>query len=220
MQYLHENGVQHRDLKANNCLVERISESGEFRIKLADFGLSKSKILVTTCTGHSGPAGTVTHMAPELLLVNEFTEKSDVYSFGIVTWEILSRATAFEGLQKVQINAQVIAGMRPSPIPEESPAELVMLMRDCWDQEPFVRSNFDGIVSDLKQMPGLRGSSSSLLYYTTTPSLPPPVSLETPAFDPPPKGSAGMSASKLSPTSNTSSSAAEIRERCDPQTRS
>ena len=149
MQYLTENGVQHRDLKASNCLIEY--KSRYFHVKLADFGLSKSKDLLTSFS-KNGLCGTVTHMAPELLLGNEFTEKCDVYSFGIVTWEVLFRAFPFEGLQQPQIIAQVGAGKRPSPIPEGSPPELVTLMEKCWTGEPFVRPDFMRIVSQLQRI--------------------------------------------------------------------
>ena len=155
MQYLKENQVQHCDLKTNNCLVEPMSKSGEFRVKLTDFGLSKSKSLVTSFTGRSsknGPCGTATHMAPEILLQNVVTEKSDVYSFGIVTWEVSSREIPFQGLQQPQIYAQVPAGKRPSPIPEDSPPKLVTLMEKCWAHEPFVRPDFRRIVSELQRI--------------------------------------------------------------------
>ena len=80
MKYLKDNHVQHRDLKTNNCLVEY--EDGLFRVKIADFGLSKSKSLVSQFTRRSSSlnGGTATHMAPEVLHNNPFTEKSDVYS--------------------------------------------------------------------------------------------------------------------------------------------
>ena len=223
MQYLTKKGIQHRDLKAHNCLIER--DGGMIRVKLTDFGLSRSKALVTTFTGRAsknGPSGTVTHMAPEVLLKNEFTEKSDSYSFGIVMWEVLSRAVAFEGSQHEQIIAQVAAGMRPSPIPADSPPGLDTLMQECWDKEPFERPTFQRIVSDLQLMPGLQGSDSLPSHRTTLP-LPPPIFSQTPPRSDPPRGSAGLSAPELpttesSPASHPSSFAVEDRQRCDPRT--
>ena len=148
MEYLHEIKVEHRDLKATNCLLD-----GDMRVKLADFGLSKSKALATTLfagrPSETGPSGTITHMAPELLLENMFTEKCDVYSFGVVMWEVLSRGVPFAGLQREQITAQLVVGRRPSPIPEDSPPQLVALMEACWEQEPFVRPDFKRIVRRL-----------------------------------------------------------------------
>ena len=147
MHYLYANGVQHRDLKADNCLVVE-HKSGDFRVKLADFGLSKSKKLVASFTRRrpSQHGGTVTHMAPEILLNDSdqlFYEESDVYSYGIVMWEVLSRAVPFEGLNRAQIIAQVIAGKRP-PIPEDSPPEMIELMEKCWHDVAFVRPSFKG----------------------------------------------------------------------------
>ena len=148
MEYLYKKEVEHRDLKADNCLLD-----GNMRVKLADFGLSKSKIIFTTFTGPSsqtGLSGTVTHMAPELLLQKLFTEKCDVYSFGIVMWEVLSRAVPFAGLPQEQITARVISEKRPSPIPEDSPSQLVTLMERCWHQEPRVRFDFKEVVRKMK----------------------------------------------------------------------
>ena len=108
MRYLHDNMVQHRDLKAQNCLVVR--EEGQYRVKITDFGLSKSKTVVTQTNERS--VGTETHMAPELFSniaqkSNEDREKSDVYSYGIVMYEVLSRKIPFEDV--VSISAAVIA---------------------------------------------------------------------------------------------------------------
>lgn len=157
MEYLYANGVEHRDLKAPNCLLD-----GDYRVKLADFGLSKSKALETKTARRSsdnGPSGTITHMAPELLK-NVFTEKSDVYSFGITMWEVLSREVPFEGQNEAQIMAQVARGIRPSPIPEDSPPGLVELMKECWDNEPFNRPTFKQVVSELKAiLPTQKGSA-------------------------------------------------------------
>ena len=161
MKYLEDNHVQHRDLKASNCLVEY--EDGLFRVKIADFGLSKSKILVSKFTRRSSlNGGTATHMAPEVLRNDTFTEKGDVYSYAIVMYEVLTRLVPYEGLNQPQIIAQVDAGRRPSPIPEDSPPELVALMKKCWEQEPFVRPDFARIANQLKPLLPLKAGVQNL----------------------------------------------------------
>ena len=152
MAYIYSKGIEHRDLKAENCLL--FLQDGLYRVKLTDFGLSKSKSIVTTSTGRTsanGPAGTMTHMAPELLLKNEFTEKTDVYAFGITMWEVLTYDIAWKDcVHQAQINAQVGDGKRPSPIPEGIHRELVELMTDCWSGDPYVRPKFEDIVPQLR----------------------------------------------------------------------
>ena len=152
MEYLYANGVEHRDLKAANCLLDR-----DERVKLADFGLSKSKTLVKRSTGRTstdqGASGTATHMAPELLLNNSnrlFCQESDVYSYAILMYEVLSRKAAFEGLNESQIIAQINAQQRPSPIPTDSPPELITLMKECWSHDTAMRQNFKGVIADLQ----------------------------------------------------------------------
>ena len=153
MQYLKDNKVQHRDLKASNCLLEY--ESGQFRVKLTDFGLSKSKTLVTTFSGrssHGRASGTVTHMAPELLLNNSdelFCEESDVYSYSILMYEVITREAPFRGLNESQIIYQINQRKRPSPIPAESNSELIELMEHCWAHDVAMRPKFKQVLDDL-----------------------------------------------------------------------
>ena len=151
MDYLYENGVQHRDLKAANCLLD-----ANCHVKLADFGLARRsgrKEDKQDVEEADGAAGTPTHMAPELLLTNSnkhFCQESDVYSYAIVMYEVLSRKIAFEGLNKSQIIAQINAQQRPSPIPTDSPPELITLMKECWAHDTAMRQKFKGVVSDLQ----------------------------------------------------------------------
>ena len=151
MDYLYENGVQHRDLKAANCLLD-----AHCHVKLADFGLARRsgrKEDKQDAEKADGAAGTPTHMAPELLLTNSnrfFCEKSDVYSYAIVIYEVLSRKAAFKGLNESQIIAQINAKQRPSPIPTDSPPELITLMKECWAHDTAMRQKFKGVVADLQ----------------------------------------------------------------------
>jgi serine/threonine protein kinase len=78
MAYLYSKGVEHRDLKTLNVLLDR-----DRRCKVTDFGLSKSESLntaATQATAGGDAKGTPAYMAPELLQHNIFTEKGDVYA--------------------------------------------------------------------------------------------------------------------------------------------
>ena len=155
MVALHEKKIEHRDLKAENCLVE--VKHGQYRAKIADFGLSKSKALVTHSTSRNF-SGTRTHQAPEILLPpegatersDEDRQKSDVYSYGIVMYEVLSRKKPFQELtDETHIVVAVVHGRRPSPIPSDIPPKLVKLMEQCWEHDTARRPNFQTIVPEV-----------------------------------------------------------------------
>ena len=157
MLYLHDQDppIQHRDLKAENCLI--VVDEGQYRVKITDFGLSKSTTNVTQTSARS--VGTETHMAPELFIMskksNEDRKASDVYSYGIVIWEVYSRKVPYKEERQSQemqsISAAVIQGVRPSPDPSAPPA-LIDLMKDCWAQDTFPRPSFERIVETMKEL--------------------------------------------------------------------
>ena len=157
MVALHEKKIEHRDLKTENCLVE--VKYDQYRAKIADFGLSKSKALVTHSTSRNS-SGTRTHQAPEILLPpegatrsDEDRQKSDVYSYGIVMYEVLSRKKPFQELtDESHIIAAVLDGRRPSPIPSDIPPKLVELMEQCWQHDTARRPNFQTIVRTLRHL--------------------------------------------------------------------
>lgn len=94
MEYLHSQGVIHRDLKSHNLLL-----NDEMRVKVADFGTS---CLETQCRSSKGNAGTYRWMAPEMIKEKPCTRKVDVYSFGIVLWELTTALVPFQGMTPVQ----------------------------------------------------------------------------------------------------------------------
>ena len=60
-------------------------------------------------------AGTVTHMAPELIERGDVSTKCDVYAFGIFMWECYTRLAPYKGLKPPQIVMGVVSDkLRPA----------------------------------------------------------------------------------------------------------
>ena len=94
MQYLHSQGILHRDLKSENLLLGE-----DMCVKVADFGIS---CLESQCGSAKGFTGTYRWMAPEMIKEKHHTKKVDVYSFGIVLWELLTGQTPFDNMTPEQ----------------------------------------------------------------------------------------------------------------------
>ena len=86
LRYLHDMNIIHRDMKAENLLVDR-----NLNICIADMGISCIRSKRT-----SKAMGTPRYMAPELLEGKPYTEKVDVFSFGVLCWEILAARIPYD----------------------------------------------------------------------------------------------------------------------------
>jgi len=104
LQYAHESGVIHRDVKpANILLTSRSSQivPGEplpedFETVLTDFGLVR--ILSSSHQTTIGRiAGTPAYMSPEQARGEQTDRRTDIYSLGIVLYEILAGYVPFDG---------------------------------------------------------------------------------------------------------------------------
>lgn len=119
MQYLHSRGIVHRDLKAENILVD-----SALRPRIADFGFSR---VLEICQDHGSNmtmnVGTSSYIAPELInddtefeVVQTYDEKCDVYSFGILLYCIIFETTRpYKRKSDLDVVVQVkTKGIRPS----------------------------------------------------------------------------------------------------------
>jgi hypothetical protein len=165
MEYLHGQGVVHRDLKPNNILVSpntnpELSADGYVEVKLADFGLAKTKVNTSSSMLHSQICGTTAWRAPEAFAdhkgnLRRFSAKrADVYSFAILCSQILSGKLHPFG-PTVRLLERISSPQNERPfLPSSSnyPAQLLSLIKQCWAPDPHMRPNFSTICSSLQEI--------------------------------------------------------------------
>lgn len=89
----HRAGLIHRDVKPENVLI-----SDDGRIKVADFGLAKAISADTQHTATQGVLiGTVSYLAPELVVDGRADERADVYAVGVLLYELLTGVKPHDG---------------------------------------------------------------------------------------------------------------------------
>ncbi|MEZ5092339.1 PASTA domain-containing protein [Nocardioides sp.] len=111
----HRAGLIHRDVKPENVLI-----ATDGRIKVADFGLAKA---VTADTQHTATGGvligTVSYLAPELVVDGRADPRADVYAAGVMLYELLTGRKPHEGESPIQVAYKHVHEDVPAPSASE-----------------------------------------------------------------------------------------------------
>ncbi|TAK13290.1 MAG: serine/threonine protein kinase [Anaerolineae bacterium] len=96
LDYAHQSGFIHRDIKPGNIMLRKRADGGTDAV-LMDFGVAKVKESRSMLTG-TGMVGTIDYMAPEQIRESTAVDaRADVYALGLVAYEMLAGQPAFKG---------------------------------------------------------------------------------------------------------------------------
>ncbi|CAI9285286.1 unnamed protein product [Lactuca saligna] len=149
LEYLHKNGIMHRDIKGANILVDN-----KGRIKLADFGASKKVVELATMTGAKSMKGTPYWMAPEVILQTGHSFSADIWSVGCTVIEMATGKPPWsQQYQEVAALFHIGTTKAHPPIPDHLSAEAKDFLLKCLQKEPNLRPD----ASELLQHPFVTG---------------------------------------------------------------
>ncbi len=142
---VHEAGIVHRDIKAENIFI--ISRHGnEDFVKLLDFGIAKlphsedSGDYAVKRTKAGTVLGTPTHIAPEQTRGPDVDGRADIYAFGVTLFELTTGQLPFdlESLGDLLVAHLTLQPPRPSEIPgcTQIPEQLETLITKCLAKNP------------------------------------------------------------------------------------
>ena len=110
----HGAGLIHRDVKPENVLL-----ADDGRVKVADFGLARAVSAETQHTATGGVLiGTVSYLAPELVVDGRADARSDVYAAGVLLYEMLTGRKPHEGESPIQVAYKHVHEDVPAPSAE------------------------------------------------------------------------------------------------------
>jgi 5'-AMP-activated protein kinase catalytic alpha subunit len=102
VNYLHDHGISHRDIKPDNILIDHTG-----RAKITDFGLSG---YVARNDLFQTPSGSLEYCPPEVLAGDPYDgAKADIWSLGVVLYTMCGACLPWRGRSPAQIYAQAMA---------------------------------------------------------------------------------------------------------------
>ncbi|PHH59367.1 hypothetical protein CDD81_3348 [Ophiocordyceps australis] len=147
LAYLHREGILHRDLKADNILLDL-----DGTCKISDFGISKKTDNIYGNDKTNSMQGSVFWMAPEVILSQKegYSAKVDIWSLGCVVLEMIAGRRPWSKDEAVGAIYKIANGT-PPPIPEDIQETIgplaVAFMMECFQVNPFDRPTADVLLS-------------------------------------------------------------------------
>jgi serine/threonine protein kinase len=109
LEYAHNHGIIHRDIKPGNILLSKDGET-----KVSDFGAAfqqRQGLETSQMTGVGSPA----YMSPEQIRMEKLNQQSDIYSLGVTMFRLLTGRLPFEASSYAGLTHAVLNMPPPAP---------------------------------------------------------------------------------------------------------
>jgi serine/threonine protein kinase len=137
LEYLHVNGIAHRDLKPQNIMV-----CTDGTLRLFDFGIARvDRARRLTFVGLTPALGTPDYISPEQVRGKRGDHRSDIYSLGAILYEMVTGSTPFQGESPYIVMNARVTGDPEAPRrlnPEMNPA-LEEVILHAMERDPRAR---------------------------------------------------------------------------------
>lgn len=148
LDYAHQNGIVHRDIKPGNILLDNNK-----RPYICDFGVAR--VDTSTLTQSGTAVGTPSYMSPEQVMGKKIDKRSDIFSIGCILYEFLTGRRPFEAESITTVIYKIINEEPPaiSEIKKGLPAGFEKIINKALAKNPNDRyQNCKQLVEDLRNL--------------------------------------------------------------------
>ncbi len=136
LEVAHRAGILHRDVKPSNCFLDP-----EGRVKLGDFGLSRSIESNVHLTDKGAFIGSPLYAPPEQIRGRDVDERSDLYSAAATIYALLAGRPGWTGNNIQEVFARILSEPPEdlATLRSEIPRELAEVVARAMDKDPARR---------------------------------------------------------------------------------
>ena len=125
LDYAHDSGLVHRDVKPANLLLSLPDRLGVRRIYLADFGIARPLDDPSGLTATNFTLGTVAYSAPEQLEGHTIDGRADQYALAATAFHLMTGLPPYPDANPIAVISRHLT--RPAPAPSSIRPELAAL---------------------------------------------------------------------------------------------
>jgi|GEM_PF-15330 len=135
LDYAHERGIIHRDIKPQNILL-----TDDKKVKVGDFGIARA-ISSRTLTEVGEILGSVYYFSPEQAQGKPSDKETDIYSLGVVLYQLITGQVPFTGESIIEIALKHVKEIpkKPSRLNPDTPLELERIILKAMSKQPRAR---------------------------------------------------------------------------------